>query len=924
MQAARFIDPIAEETQAPTQAQNNNTPQQQVQETKPTNTSGFIDPVEEDKQTNLSIKQNDSGGVLDTIYKIDANIGAIPKAFWNELGNQGEGVIQLALLGLNKLGVVPDEYLQQYSDGVKAYRTQENAELSKTPVGQAVGEALGMGVGLVGIGKVPSGIKAGTEAIAKIAPNVVTKKAAEIGAKSGVGYAEAGAIGANLQYVPNEDSRIPLTAGGAAFAYGVGKAGEKIAARAAAKEALKNEQLSEGAARRSDEVLAAEAKVAQEAAEAKAAQVDDGIDLYHGSRGSNADDLNVTEAGPYQVFDGIFAGDKATARSHGDNLYHINMPKKDILTTGILRSSAETYPRLKEIISPLARVNGIKKITNDELEAFYEGIVDESNVNNELIWRLSRFYKNADVGEIRWDLQNLRGRLAKNMGYKAVETLDEHGTSYYILPGAKLKNTKVQQAANDAQPIFTKPNIQPDRATMPSSQYGFADDADELGIRYSKGDASQDFTQQQFESNASKMADVGDEMRAFRQGQQEDIIEAGGRIAGKYGAGNKVAAGAQLQKTMRDTVRSEKKDISEAYEIAKQAKGNDAIVPTDDLKPKVAEVVDDFEDVIPSPIVKKLQKFGIMDNPEKAGKAGDELLDDAVDDTVKFTVADAEKLVKSINRRMNATNDPATKEGLRQLKSHVDETIGSLAQTDDEAVALYHQARTKRAKLADTFQQEDIVQAIVDKKAKFTNYVDPQKVVDKIVKDSAHNLENIPRIKKALMQSGAEGVKAWNGLRASVVDDLISGSVKGADTGQAYFDTARFNREATKIGDDALKQLLTPGELVEFKKFQRVISQIQRKAPGAVNNSNTATALANLVTQSPLLSGYLGGFLKAAGRKVTRYRDMGKINEAIKGGRRPTESAVKQAQEKLKPTTNPLLKLLSAGAGRAVTNQDDD
>lgn len=47
-----------------------------------------------------------------------------------------------------------------------------------------------------------------------------------------------------------------------------------------------------------------------------------------------------------------------------------------------------------------------------------------------------------DLGEASWKAQRLRGEVAKDLGYQAVETSDEHGTSYLVLPGASIKPIK--------------------------------------------------------------------------------------------------------------------------------------------------------------------------------------------------------------------------------------------------------------------------------------------------------------------------------------------------------------------------------------------------------------------------------------------------------------------------------------------------
>jgi hypothetical protein len=457
------------------------------------------------------------------------------------------------------------------------------------------------------------------------------------------------------------------------------------------------------------------------------------------------------------------------------------------------------------------------------------------------------------------------------------------------------------------------------KVEAPPEQTRFVNEADQQGIRVSKGDATQDFAQQQFEGEAAKLSDVGGDMRAFRAGQQEDIVNRARNLnTGVGGTQDKVAAGAEIQQTLRKGDKAGRAQVSESYEVAKAAKGIEAPVPTNFAKDEIKQIYGDFEDVIPGPITKKLESYGIIAKaPLKEGEAVNN------EEIKQFTVGEAEKLIKSINARIGATSDRATAEGLRQIKSSLDNALDSMAQGSDEAVNLFKEARALRREHGDVYEQNDIVQNIIDKKAKYTNYVNPQSVVDKIVKDRASNLENIPKIRNALIKSGPEGTKAWNSLRAATVNDLFEGSIIKAEGDIPKFNTSHFNKQMERIGDDALKLILTPKEFSEIKKFQRVVTQIQNKVPGAINNSNTATALLNMVNNKGLFNGFFGGLLRHYGRKITKVGDVGKINEAITGARRPAQSAVEAAKEQTVKMNSPLLRLIGATTAREITSPNN-
>ena len=74
-------------------------------------------------------------------------------------------------------------------------------------------------------------------------------------------------------------------------------------------------------------------------------------------------------------------------------------------------------------------------------------IVYEFNTANPSGWNadeeqqevLNRLFPNYEEWELNFELQRQASLLAEEMGYKAVAVDDEHGTSYIVIPGAKMK-----------------------------------------------------------------------------------------------------------------------------------------------------------------------------------------------------------------------------------------------------------------------------------------------------------------------------------------------------------------------------------------------------------------------------------------------------------------------------------------------------
>ena len=130
--------------------------------------------------------------------------------------------------------------------------------------------------------------------------------------------------------------------------------------------------------------------------------------LFHGSYEKISE---ITDNG---IFGGIFGSDSMDAAlSHGDFLHVIESPRP--LTDYVL---------------------------NYELEGAWEialEIADYDDIVAESIMSKACPCDDGVCGEIGWDLQKMRGKLATRMGYTSIEMLDEHGITCLCLPGCSIK-----------------------------------------------------------------------------------------------------------------------------------------------------------------------------------------------------------------------------------------------------------------------------------------------------------------------------------------------------------------------------------------------------------------------------------------------------------------------------------------------------
>ena len=154
--------------------------------------------------------------------------------------------------------------------------------------------------------------------------------------------------------------------------------------------------------------------------------------LYHGSN-FRLTDLTVRKG---DLFNGMFfSSDMESAQGPGASHYYYSteIDEDDI---------AELYRMIYLEDSSLEA----KKLWGDDADIMLD-IVYEFNTANPAGWNadeeqqevLNRLFPNYEEWELNFELQRQASLLAEEMGYKAVAVDDEHGTSYIVIPGAKMK-----------------------------------------------------------------------------------------------------------------------------------------------------------------------------------------------------------------------------------------------------------------------------------------------------------------------------------------------------------------------------------------------------------------------------------------------------------------------------------------------------
>jgi hypothetical protein len=147
---------------------------------------------------------------------------------------------------------------------------------------------------------------------------------------------------------------------------------------------------------------------------------------------------------PNSKFGGLFGGSLDNVMSYGyggsnPTLYELSVLRKDIAEPRDLRSIQNAPAVLRAFADPAYK----SKLRGSKVDDLYDVVTRESSADEIDDLRKMLGVKGYLADEFNWDMQRLRGALARSAGYKAVTTDDEIGSTLF-LPGATLKKSIIQ------------------------------------------------------------------------------------------------------------------------------------------------------------------------------------------------------------------------------------------------------------------------------------------------------------------------------------------------------------------------------------------------------------------------------------------------------------------------------------------------
>ena len=152
--------------------------------------------------------------------------------------------------------------------------------------------------------------------------------------------------------------------------------------------------------------------------------------LFHGTYAETAPTIKIGKnalGAQDNVFDGLFASSTyAVSRSHGSSVFTYEV---DSIATNDDLDCDEAVAIIANELMVDADV-AAEIVSAVAYEESLEDYADSLNPRSEF-----------DADDLGWEMQRLRGLVARKLGFDAVECTDEHGTSYLIVN----KNIKGEQ-----------------------------------------------------------------------------------------------------------------------------------------------------------------------------------------------------------------------------------------------------------------------------------------------------------------------------------------------------------------------------------------------------------------------------------------------------------------------------------------------
>jgi len=353
--------------------------------------------------------------------------------------------------------------------------------------------------------------------------------------------------------------------------------------------------------------------------------------------------------------------------------------------------------------------------------------------------------------------------------------------------------------------------------------------AGETGL--TKGQATRDFAQLQFEKESAKLAELGEPLRERVQRQTANFIQNFDALIDlpQPIARESREIGRVVTDAVANRAEVKRREIRKAYADAQAAGEMRDPVQMTPLAQGLTEM-SNMEGIVPmiSAVRREATRLGAL-VPDDAGNLA----------PGSISINDAETLRQFVNKATDWTDRRESVFG-RQINSLIDQA------TENAGGNLYRNARRLRAQFAEEFENVGLTAKLIGtKRGTSERQIALEDVFDKVV--MASSIEEMNKVRGTLLRAGPEGRQAWADLKAAGIEQIkrraFSASERDA-AGNPLLSPAQLQRTVQAMDRDGkLEALYGKKQAQTLRDLAELSTVIYTAPPGAINTSNTASAL---------------------------------------------------------------------------------
>jgi hypothetical protein len=425
-----------------------------------------------------------------------------------------------------------------------------------------------------------------------------------------------------------------------------------------------------------------------------------------------------------------------------------------------------------------------------------------------------------------------------------------------------------------------------------AEQLGFTGDA-----ALTRGQATRDPAQLKFEVEAAKMPDEGAPLRERAVAQNQQLLNTVDSWIDQTGgqATTLRQVGVAVDKALRDQMAKDKADVRAAYKAAEHAGELEAPVTMDAL---ISHLNDAAPESVTAPLISTARSVAI-----KLGIAADQ---DGILVAQPVPLKTAERFRQAVSR--NTDFEPTNVRQATIIKGLVDE------QTANLGGGLYKQARAKRARMAQNYEDIGVIDRLVTSRRGST---DRRVALEDVFENSIlrASLDDVRQVRRVLQRSGEPGQQAWKELQSATaryLQDEMTKNVATDSAGRRVVSAAALDKAVRALDADGRLDFVFGKQGAQQLRDLRDLAQYVKTVPpeAAINTSNTAATLMGVFADTGV-SGMAGAPLPLVTmvRGVRQYvQDRAlrrRIEEALRNADRKNRTRARSAPPVSMPAPQP-------------------